>query len=150
MIDKNLHTFIDGAVNFFNHTGTDVAAKVGSPYLIDSVSQINSDYTGCITVSGAYQGFCHFSAPKILLKHLIMSLGETDTSEEMLIDTVGEVANTLSGNAREYLGKDFIISVPEVVKGQAKKDQPHDEQRIYAIPINWHSYKATLAVCLYQ
>ena len=37
MIDKNLHTFIDGAINFFDHTGTDVAAKVGSPYLIDSI-----------------------------------------------------------------------------------------------------------------
>ena len=64
MIDKNLHTFIDGAVNFFNHTGTDVAAKVGSPYLIDSVSQINSDYTGCITVSGAYPvSYTHLTLP---------------------------------------------------------------------------------------
>ena len=150
MIDKNLHTFIDGAVNFFNHTGSDIAAKVGSPYLVDSADQINSDYTGCITVSGAYQGFCHFSAPKILLKHLIMSLGETDTSEKMLIDTVGEVANTLSGNAREFLGKDFIISVPEVIKGHLGNTSFNDNQRIYVIPINWNSYKATLSVCLYQ
>ena len=149
MIDKNLHTFIDGAINFFNHTGSDVAAKVGSPYLIDSTSKINSDYTGCITVSGEYQGFCNFSAPKILLKHLIMSLGETDTSEEMLIDTVGEVANTLSGNARESLGKNFIISVPKVVKGYPD-GATSTNQRVYVIPINWHSYKATLSVCLYQ
>jgi len=150
MIDKKLHTFIDGAVNYFNHTGSDVAAKVGSPYLIESMDNINSDYTGCITVTGAYQGFCYFSAPKILLKHLILSLGESDTSEDMMLDAVGEVANTLSGNAREFLGKDFIISVPEVIKGRPRKGEGHLDQRIYAIPINWNSYKAMLAVCLYQ
>lgn len=150
MIDQKLHIFIDGAVNYFNHTGSDIEAKVGSPYLIDSMQQINSDYTGCISLSGAYQGFCYFSAPKILLKHLIMSIGLTDTSEEMMLDAVGEVANTLSGNARKFLGKDFIISVPEVVKGSPKKDNRHNDQRIYAIPINWKSYRAMLAVCLYQ
>ena len=111
---------------------------------------VDVDYTGCITITGAYQGFCYFSAPKILLKHLILSLGESDTSEEMMLDTVGEVANTLSGNAREFLGKDFIISVPEVVRGSPRKNDGHSEQRIYAIPINWNSYKAMLAVCLYQ
>lgn len=150
MINKKLHIFIDGAVNYFNHTGNNEEVKVGSPYLIESMEQINSDYTGCITISGSFQGFCYFSAPKILIKHLIMSLGVTDTSEEMILDAVGEVANTLSGNAREFLGKDFIISVPEVIKGQPNNDKRHADQRIYAIPINWKSYKAMLAVCLYQ
>lgn len=150
MIDKKLHVFIDTIVNYFNHSGSNVEAKVGSPYLINSMDQINSDYTGCITVTGAYQGFCYFSAPAILIKHLIMSLGETDTSEDMMLDTVGEVANTLSGNARETLGKDFIISVPEVIKGPPPNEPQHSEQRIYAIPINWKSYRALLGVCLYQ
>ena len=150
MIDKKLHIFIDSVVNYFNHMGSNIEATVGSPYLIDSVDHINSDYTGCITVTGAFQGFCYFATPTILIKHLIMSLGESDTSEEMMLDAVGEVANTLSGNARESLGKDFIISVPEVVKGQPQEDQQHKEQRVYAIPITWKSYKAVLAVCLYQ
>jgi len=150
MIDKKLHIFIDGIVNYFNHIGSDIEAKVGSPYLINTVDQIKSDYTGCITVTGTYQGFCYFSAPTILIKHLIMSLGETDTSDDMMMDTVGEVANTLSGNARETLGSDFIISVPDVIKGPPQHDVKHSEQRIYAIPINWKSYKAQLGVCLYQ
>ena len=64
-----------------------------------------------------------------------MSLGETDTSEEMLIDTVGEVANTLSGNARESLGKNFIISVPKVVKGYPDRKNSTN-QRVYVLPIN--------------
>jgi len=150
MIDKKLHIFIDGAVNYFNHTYGDVEAQVGSPFLIKTMSCISGDYTGCITITGAYQGFCYFSAPKVLLKHLILSLGESDTSEEMMLDAVGEIANTLSGNARAYLGKDFIISVPEVIKGSPQTENNHSEQRIYAIPINWNSYKAILTVCLYQ
>jgi len=150
MIDQNLHVFIDGIVNYFEHAGSGTETKVGSPYLIDSYDQIHSDYTGCISVSGEYEGFCHFAAPTILMKHLIMSLGESDTSDEMVLDAIGEVANTLSGNARKFLGKDFIISVPEVIKGQPKNDEQHSGQRIYAIPINWKSYKATLAICLYQ
>lgn len=150
MIDKKLHIFIDGIVNYFNHLGSNVEAKVGSPYLINSMDRINSDYTGSISVTGSYQGFCYFSAPTILLKHLIMSLGETDTSDEMILDTVGEVANTLSGNARETLGSDFIISVPNIIKGPPQHDQNHSDQRIYTIPINWNSYRAQLGVCLYQ
>ena len=149
MIDKNLHIFIDSAVNYFEHTMTQNKAQVGTPYLIDSMDQIKTDYTGCINVSGAYDGFCHFAATDSLLRYLMISLGETDTSDEMMLDAVGEVANTLSGNARESLGKDFIISVPDVVKGQPVNDPVHDDHRIYAIPIRWKSYKAVLAVCLH-
>ena len=150
MIDQKIHIFIDGVVNYFKYANSGVEATVGSPYLIDSVEQIGSDYTGRVSVSGAYEGFCCFTAPTILLKHLIMSLGESDTSDEMVMDAVGEVANILSGNAREHLGKDFIISVPEVIRGKPYGDSQCSEQRVYAIPINWKSYRALLAVCLYQ
>ena len=55
-----------------------------------------------------------------------------------------------SGIARQHLGKDFIISVPEVIRGKPYGDSQCSEQRVYAIPINWKSYRALLAVCLYQ
>ena len=152
MIEKNLHVFIHSVVNYFEHTDTTPQAKaqVGTPYLINSMDQVRTDYTGCINVTGVYNGFCHFTATGPLLKNLMMSLGETDTSDEMMLDAVGEVANTLSGNARESLGKDFIISVPEVVRGLPANDPEHEDHRIYAIPIRWKSHNAVLAVCLHQ
>jgi len=150
MIDKNIHIFIDSVVNYFEHTATQIKAQVGTPYLIDSIDQIRTEYTGCINVSGAYDGFCHFAATGSLLKYLMSSLGETDTSDEMMLDTVGEVANTLSGNARESLGNEFIISVPEVVKGSPINNHLHDDHRVFVIPIRWKSYKAVLAVCLHK
>lgn len=147
MIEKKLQVFIDAIVNYFNYT-SDRSVEVGSPYLLASKEKVPGDYTGVISISGAYKGCCYFTAPKILLKHLIMSVGEKDTSDQMIIDTVGEVANILSGNARKELGKDFIISVPSVIEGVHENMDLPEDQRIYAIPIKWNSYKALLGICL--
>ncbi len=146
MKETQLKVFIDGIVNYFHHTSEPTVA-VGSPYLIRDLNEISSDYTGTISISGTYEGACHFTAPSALVRHLILSFGETDTSESMITDTVGEVANTLSGNARQKLGRGFNISTPTVSKG-SPSDNNAGENRIYAIPINWKSYKATLGIHL--
>lgn len=147
MKEEKLKVFIDSIVNYFKHTN-DPLVKVGSPFLIENLNQIKGDYTGSIAISGAYEGACHFTAPTALVRHLILSIGETDTSERMIEDTIGEVANTLSGNARRELGQQFIISTPIVSKGIPKDLNNDTNSRIYAIPINWKSYKATLGVHL--
>jgi chemotaxis protein CheX len=65
-----------------------------------------------------------------------------------MCDLVGEVANTISGNARRDFGKDFMISVPQVVAGDPEKVQTPDNTRSFVIPINWRSHSAQLVVCL--
>jgi chemotaxis protein CheX len=65
-----------------------------------------------------------------------------------MCDLVGEVANTISGNARKDFGKDFMISVPQVVAGEPEKVAPPDNMRSFVIPINWRSHSAQLVVCL--
>ena len=148
MKEKNLRVFLNSIIRFFEHT-SDPNVLVGSPYLVDKISDAYADYTGLISISGEYQGVCYFSAPKILLRHLVLSAGETDTSDTMLRDAVGEVANTLSGNARQEFGQDFNISVPHVTKGLPCLGEADDSERIYAIPISWKSYKATLGISLH-
>ncbi|GAA6139153.1 hypothetical protein NBRC116583_29000 [Arenicella sp. 4NH20-0111] len=147
MKEEKLKIFIDSIVQYFHHT-SEPNVKVGSPFLIKRIEEVSADYTGSITISGAYQGACHFTAPSALLRHLILSVGESDTSEPMMQDAVGEVANTLSGNARRELGKQFIISTPRVFKGPPSDLNKQENSRIYAIPINWKSYKATLGIHL--
>jgi chemotaxis protein CheX len=61
---------------------------------------------------------------------------------------VGEVANTISGNARRDYGKEFVISVPEVVSGASDEVELPSGTRPYVIPINWRSHAARLVVCL--
>jgi chemotaxis protein CheX len=61
---------------------------------------------------------------------------------------VGEVANTIAGNVRRDLGKDFAISVPTVVSGAGSAVVLPPDTRPVVIPINWRSHVAKLVVCL--
>lgn len=147
MPEEKLQVFIDGVVRFFAHT-SDKEVEVGTPYLAEKDKPVAMDMTGIIGISGPNKGCVYFSAPKILLKHLLLSIGEPDTSESNLIDLIGEVANTIAGNARSSLGKDFMISVPVVVEGQPSAIHLPRASRAYIIPIVWKSYTAAVAICL--
>jgi len=114
MNERVLTVFIDGATNFFTKMSK-VEAIVGIPHIKSSDSAIQHGYTGVIGISGRKKGLVYFSAPEILLSKLLLSIGEQSRSKEILADLVGEVANTIAGDAREYFGSEFIISVPHVL-----------------------------------
>jgi chemotaxis protein CheX len=144
--ESELRTFIDGTTRFFE-TLTNQPATVGSPYLVTDGKPGAYEYSGVIKVSGAREGVIFFTAPRGMLTVLLMRMQETDTSEETMRDLVGEVANTISGNARRDLGKGFVISVPNVVaNGSDPVVMPHP--RSFVIPINWRTHAAKLVVCL--
>ncbi|WP_370979231.1 chemotaxis protein CheX [Agaribacterium sp. ZY112] len=147
MSEETIKVFIDGVVNYFRHT-SDKEVSIGTPYLADNESPTSFDYTGIIGISGPYKGTVYFTAPKILLRHLLLSLGEPDTSNENILDVAGEVANTISGNARSVFGHDFMISVPVVVEGGGSKVRLPKALRSYVIPIYWKAYSAAVVVCL--
>jgi len=50
-------------------------------------------------------------------------------------DLVGEVANTISGNARRDFGRDFVISVPSVLSGEKPQIPQKPGLRSFIIPI---------------
>lgn len=147
MHEDNLQIFIDGISRYFDHT-KDNDLRLGTPYLAPNSAPISMDYTGIIGISGASKGCVYFTAPKAMLKHLIISLGEPDTSESNMVDLVGELANTISGNARRELGKNFMISVPVVVSGAPSQIHLPAELRSYVIPTMWRSYQAAMVICL--
>ncbi len=145
--ENALHVFVDGVLHYFEHTD-DKGVKVGSPYLADEVEPAMHDFTGIIGVSGPYKGSVYFSAPRLLLTHLLMSMGEADTGLENILDLVGEVANTISGNARKTFGREFMISVPVMIEGAIHKMHTPKHTRCYVIPVYWKSYAASVVVCL--
>lgn len=147
MTEEALQVFIEGVLTYFRHTA-DKGVKVGSPYLAEDVEPIMHDFTGIIGVSGPYRGSVYFSAPKVLLTHLLLALGEVDTSAENILDLVGEVANTISGNARKAFGSEFLISVPVMIEGAINKMHTPKHTRCFVIPVFWKSYSATVVVCL--
>jgi len=144
--EDELRTFIEGTTHYFE-TSAQQAASVGSPYLVTDGKPGAYEYTGVIGISGARKGIVYFTAPRGMLTVLLMRMQETDSSDENIRDLVGEVANTISGNARRDFGKQFSISVPTVVANDAEAvSAPHS--RAFVIPINWRTHSAKLVVCL--
>lgn len=147
MNEQDLTVFIDGAVHYFSQVTGD-AARVGTPYLMNTREPAARGYTGIIGVTGDKRGNVYFSAPQLLVKDLLNSMGEDEMTHENLCDAVGEVANTISGNARKYFGKDFMISAPVVVTGQSEKIAVPKEVRSYVVPITWRGFEAGLVISL--
>ncbi len=144
--EAELMTFIEGTTNYFA-TSAQQAASVGSPYLVTDRNPGAYEFTGVIGVSGARKGVVYFTAPRGMLAVLLMRMQETESSDDTIRDLVGEVANTISGNARRDFGANFIISVPTVIARDPEKlVAPHP--RSYVIPINWRTHSAKLIICL--
>jgi chemotaxis protein CheX len=142
-----IRTFVEGTTNYFEISARQ-PASVGSPYLVTEGAPGVHEYTGIIGISGARKGMVYFTAPRAMLTVLLMRMNETDTSDDNIKDLVGEVANTISGNARKDFGKEFVISTPMVVAHDPKLVNPPTHVRPFVIPINWRTHSAKLVVCL--
>ena len=143
---SQLNVFVDGATRYFHET-TGVPAEVGSPYLIDDAHSVAGEFTGAIGVSGRHRGNVYFTADRALLTVLMGTLGETEQTRENMLDLVGDIANTISGNARQRFGPSFLISVPTLIFGRNALALPRGVKS-YAIPVVWQRYRSTVIVVL--
>ena len=145
--EHELKTFVEGTTNYFE-VAAQQPASIGSPYLVTEGQPSVHDYTGIIAISGKREGVVYFTAPRAMLTVLLMKMQESDFSHETMRDLVGEVANTISGNARKDFGRDFVISVPSVLAGDKAEIPATPGVRSFVIPINWRSHSAKLIVAL--
>lgn len=145
----DLAVFVDGLSNYFSST-TGIDAAVGTPFLSKEVNSYISDFTGVIGISGNRKGSIFFSAPKRMLMHVLSGMGLISTKDAKLMDLVGEISNTVSGNARASFGQDFNISVPITIQGKPENMQVSDVANIYVIPIEWKQQRANLIVNLLE
>lgn len=147
MKDENLKVFIEGASHYFE-TVSNNPATIGAPFLTRDVNKYLCDYTGIIGISGNHKGSVFFSAPQNMLIHLLSSLGILSTSEDKLMDLVGEVSNTVAGNTRRVFGDQFMLSTPIVLKGTSADLKITSVEQIYVIPITWRKHQANLIINL--
>jgi chemotaxis protein CheX len=146
-LEAEVAVFVDGVLRYFGTT-VQQAAQCGTPHLALGERPEISDYTGVVQITGKRVGLVAFTAPKSMLSVMLMRMQETDINHENLCDLVGEITNTLSGNARRDFGQQFQISVPSVIAGRdGKLDYPQASRPI-VIPIEWRNYHARLIVCL--
>lgn len=145
----DLAVFVDGISKYFAST-TGSEATVGTPFLTKEVNTYISDFTGVIGISGSRKGSIFFSAPQRMLVHVLSGMGLISTKESKLLDLVGEISNTVSGNARSSFGENFNISVPIAIQGKPEKMQVSEVANIYVIPIEWQKQCAHLIVNLQE
>jgi chemotaxis protein CheX len=144
--EKDIHSFVD-AVSVYFHQITGEKAEIRSAYLVEGgVMATTFDLTGYIGFSGSFSGRVYFSASRGMVSHLLLMMKEPNRSEEQLLDAVGEVANTIAGNARKHFGDTMKISVPVTAVTPDGWLDAMVTPRSYVIMIKWKQYKASVIV----
>jgi chemotaxis protein CheX len=143
---QDIRVFSDAAGAFFEQS-TRRRAMVRTAYLLESADPVVwDDYQGLIELDGRWRGSVGFSAPRGLLSHLLLAIGERDYSEASHRDIVGEIANQMSGYARRHFGEGMAISPPRVLT-RGHDRMPAGTQAVpFAIPMGWENYQAHLVV----
>jgi chemotaxis protein CheX len=144
----DIKVFCDAASEFFQQT-TGARAAVRTAYLAPAPeAAVWNDFQGLISLSGHYRGSVAFSAPRGLLSHVLLKIGEGDYSEASHRDIVGEIANQMSGYARRHFGEAMDISTPRVLAASDRASAGPLDGQPFVIPMRWDRYEAHLVVRL--
>ena len=138
-----LKLFVESVREYFRVL-TRQEPQITSAFLATSEVQ-GHDYSGIVTFSGSFNGQVIVSMPGQLLKELLLLQGETDLSQANLLDAVGEIANTLGGNARKTLGPALQISVPVKLHGSGGI-RARVRKHPYAITLKWNHQPAVVCI----
>lgn len=142
--ETELKVFVDAVTHYFSHL-TQEPAEIRAAYLA-AADTPHFDYTGLIMLSGHFRGCVYFSAPRLMVRELLIRLQEPDTCEDNLLDAVGEVANTIAGNARRHFGDALDISVPVTIRGSSEQIKCGVRARPFAILLRWQRFEAAVVV----
>lgn len=146
---ETLPIFVQAIMHYFDHI-TGIPAETETPYLQEGDGGDISDVTAIIGVSGDMQGCLYYTASHKMLDELLQFAAEHQPSDELRCDMAGEVANTLSGNARKHLGSGFMISVPVVIQGKPERLVHYKGSACFVIPIIWKEMRSLLKICLVE
>lgn len=138
-----LKLFVESVRRYFQVL-TKTEPEITSAFLATG-DMAGHDFNGIVTFSGSYNGHVIVSMPSQLLKELLVLQGETDLSDGNLLDAVGEIANTLGGNARKSLGAALQISVPVKLHGNSGI-RARVRKHPYVITLRWNRQPALVCV----
>lgn len=142
----DIEVFVESVEAYFEIT-TKERAIVRSAYLLEKRAPFPlSDFTGAIALSGACRGTVCFSAPRGMLSHLLLKLGEKDYSDTAHCDLVGEIANQFAGRARRHFGEKMVMSPPTAFMGVGHMAMRLAETYPFVVPLMWQNYEGVLIV----
>ena len=141
--ESDLRLFVDSIKNYLLVT-TRQDPQITSAFLGTGDVQ-GFEFNGIVTFSGSYNGHVVVSMPGRMLRELLLLQHETDMSDGNLLDAVGEIANTLAGNARKTLGPGLSISVPVKMQG-APSIKTRVRKHPFVITLRWTRHEAMVCV----
>jgi len=144
-----LKVFVEASTQYFRNVAG--AVPIVHPAYLSGITECPvDDFGAVIGISGRYRGFVYLTAPRALPMDLLDQLGERERDDRFCADLIGEICNTLAGNARERLGQGFMISVPFILKGRPSEVLLPKGVDCYVIPIEWSGQRAQLVVAIRQ
>jgi chemotaxis protein CheX len=144
--ESDLRLFVDSVRRYFE-VSSRIAPDITSAYLGTGEVPLH-EFNGVVSFSGRFAGHVTVSMPMRPLRELLVMQHERDLSDDNLLDAVGEIANTLAGNARQALGSELEISVPLTRRGAGALPPNRRRQHPYVITLRWNSYPGTVCVDL--
>lgn len=144
--EADTRVFIDAVSHYFKHLSGEPAV-IRSAYLADKQLP-RFDFTGLISLTGRFRGSVYFSATSTMATKLLLAIHETDTGKSNLLDIVGEVANTIAGNARKHYGAGLEISTPITIFGHSDEVRAAVRARPFAIELQWQQSEGVVVVDL--
>jgi chemotaxis protein CheX len=147
MNEPILNILAASVIRYFNIT-TEIPAVLGTPFLGQDDEHLSLDFSAVIGISGSYRGNIYYTAPRAKLHALLSILGEADLADDLCAELVGEITNTISGNAREELGMGFMISTPLLLSGVNQSVKPANKAPCFILPVEWNSFSSRLLITL--
>jgi len=149
MEQSQLEIFIKGVMSYFSKL-TGESVEIGVPYLMSEEENVILGYTGMIGISGKIKGAIYITCRENFLSDLLKRIRPaSDINEKLLSDLVGELANTIAGNAQKVLGRDFHISVPLVLTTQTSdKSLEIKTPTTFVLPFRWLAHQVVMVVGL--
>ena len=147
---KFINPFINATLNVLE-TIASTKAKAGKPYLKnDHVAQ--GDISGVIGLTGEVCGTISTSFTENSILAIVSRMFGEEMKElnDEIKDAVGEIANMISGQARqklEELGRSLKAAIPTVVIGKNHTITHLTKHPVIAIPFSTDNGNFTIEVC---
>ena len=147
MDESIFNIFAASIIRYFTKT-TDQPAVMGTPFLSHEDEKIALDFSAVIGISGTYRGNIYYTAPRAKMHALLPLLGEHELTDNLCGELVGEITNTISGNARVELGGGCIINTPFLLSGSNDSVRPAQGAPCFILPVEWNSFSSRVLISL--
>ena len=149
MEETILKIFAQSITRYFD-TVANGQAVLGTPYLSADHEPVAFDFSAVIGITGSHRGNIYYTAPREKLQALLPLIGEAAPDDRLCAELVGEITNTISGNAREQLGAGFMISTPFILEGKPLSVHTAKDTTCYILPVTWNQHRSRILVALRQ